>query len=449
MLSFFLWNCSTIYWIGFVEYSKEAALGAPLVVNTLLYSAGWRIFLWLKKRTNGNIFWTLPAVWIPMELVHYHWDLDFPWLTLGNGFAGFPILVQWFEWTGVFGGSLWVIWMNVLVFNAVKSKLTNQSIKLQPFVIGLLAPIFLSLTLWFVHNPDEGVKVNATAVQPNIDPYSQKYDAEEFLRQFDLLKSLSLRDSSDLVVWPETSIPGTFRIDMSSEPVARINSFWNKPALLIAGASCYDESAGVQHYYNAMLGFSGGKRTDFYAKSKLVAGIEKIPFSNLSVVQNLLLDFGGATVGMTGQKERAVFSFNTLKVEPLVCYEQEYGAYVSEGVNKGANLIAIGTNDGWWQNSQGHKQHFAFAGLRAIENRRWVVRAANTGISGFINSRGEVVGKTLNWAEEGAITQSVCLKEDQTIYARLGDWIAYLSIALLMILTIFPWIFNAEKTNRN
>ena len=116
---------------------------------------------------------------------------------------------------------------------------------------------------------------------------------------------------------------------------------------------------------------------------------------------------------------------------PVICYESIWGNYVSKYVKKGAQFIAIITNDGWWGNTSGKDQHLQYAKLRAIENRRWVARSANTGISGFINQRGDIVQQT-KWWQPAALNQEINLNEEITFYTQAGDIAAYLGLVLAL-----------------
>jgi len=131
------------------------------------------------------------------------------------------------------------------------------------------------------------------------------------------------------------------------------------------------------------------------------------------------------------------------KVAPIICYESVYGNFVNGFVKNGAQFLAVITNDGWWQNTQGHKQHLMFSKLRAIENRRSLVRSANTGTSAIINQKGDIV-KRLDYNKKGIIKASINLNNKLTFYNRYGDFIARISqfLSVLLILTIF---FTKQK----
>ncbi|HQH19920.1 MAG TPA: apolipoprotein N-acyltransferase, partial [Bacteroidales bacterium] len=170
----------------------------------------------------------------------------------------------------------------------------------------------------------------------------------------------------------------------------------------------------------------------------------------LKFLEKYALDLGGIVGSLGIQNERSVFTSNDgkIKAAPVICYESIYGEFVSKYVRNGANVICIITNDGWWENTAGYKQHFEYARLRAIENRKNIIQSANTGISGFINQRGDVIQKTSWWKEE-VLKDNVFLNDQKTIYVRYGDYIArtsyYMSLAIILF-TIFLSIKNRVKS---
>ena len=132
---------------------------------------------------------------------------------------------------------------------------------------------------------------------------------------------------------------------------------------------------------------------------------------------------------------------------PIICYESIYGDFVRQQVQKGAQLLCVITNDGWWGDTPGYKQHFSFARLRAIETRRWVLRSANTGTSGSIDPSGKIIKKTAYWTK-AAFSQTVQLRSDKTFYSKYGDWPAGLSLSwILYVFSIF--LMDKARKNRN
>ena len=189
---------------------------------------------------------------------------------------------------------------------------------------------------------------------------------------------------------------------------------------------------------NAAVLIDGSSKLQFYHKSKLVPGAEKLPFGEaLDFLKPLFAHFGGATGGYGSQdKPSVLYSQSGIGAAPVICYESIWGNYVGEYIRQGAQFIAIVTNDGWWGNTSGKDQHLLYAKLRAIENRRWVARSANTGISGFINQRGDIVQETKWWTPD-ALTQEINLNEDLTFYTKYGDWVLYLALLGGIVTLVF------------
>jgi apolipoprotein N-acyltransferase len=163
------------------------------------------------------------------------------------------------------------------------------------------------------------------------------------------------------------------------------------------------------------------------------------------------IDLGGIAGNMGTQETRAVFRHSQnpqLSGAPVVCYESIYGEYVSEYIRNGATAIFIITNDAWWSDSPGYKQHLAYASLRAIETRRDVARSANTGISGFINQKGELLQKS-GWWVPAALRGQVRFNQAQTFYTRYGEFIGHgtqwLALALAVLALVLGFTRRTAK----
>jgi apolipoprotein N-acyltransferase len=198
--------------------------------------------------------------------------------------------------------------------------------------------------------------------------------------------------------------------------------------------------------YNTALQLDNTGKIQVYHKSKLVPGVEKMPFPVLlKPLESLAINLGG-TIGSLGtQQQRTPFvSPAHLKVAPIICYESVFGEHVSEFVKNGAGLLFIITNDGWWGDTPGYKQHLIYGRLRAIENRRCVVRSANTGISCFINEKGDIEDAT-GWWQPAVIMKTLPIHEQLTFYTRHGDYIGRISAygTLFLILSVLLGRFSA------
>jgi apolipoprotein N-acyltransferase len=193
--------------------------------------------------------------------------------------------------------------------------------------------------------------------------------------------------------------------------------------------------------YNTAYYLGDDHRFQTYHKSKLVPGPETIPYPHVfGFLSDLLVDFGGTSGQLGKQKERTVF-FNRegIGLAPSICYESIYGDFMARYIRNGAHFIGIITNDGWWRDSPGHKQHLHYAVLRAIENRRSIARSANTGISAFINQKGEILKPTKFW-EQDVIKEKLQANTGMTFYTKYGDYIGRTAVWLSVLVFLAAWV---------
>ena len=454
---FFVWNTLSVYWIyNSVKIIVGEIVAVPITLipyclgPLLMAGACWFYFRMRVSAGRNLSLAALVCFWIGYEYIHQTWPLAFPWMTLGNGFAANHTWVQWYEYTGVYGGTIWIWLINILVFLFYVSLGEAQTAAYRrkliiSFTVILTLPIGFSLTRYYSYkeylDPSDVV-----VVQPNIDPYGKEAGTPVF-QQIASLTHLSdslAQPNTEFFIWPETAIPN----EMDEARITnygylrQTQNFLNKykNGNIITGAETFDlynrdetpsntPIPGGQFidHFNAALSIENSDNVQFYHKSKLVPGAEVIPFSSLSFLKPVFARFGGAAGSYGSQPEAGVFHTQSgIGSDPVICYESIFGGYVAASVLKGAQFIAIITNDVWWGNTAGKDQHLQYAKLRAIENRRWVCRSANTGISAFINQRGDIVKQT-NWMVRTAIKQDINLNSDLTFYSLHGDYIAYIA----------------------
>ena len=468
-LTFFLYNLGTTWWIY-----NSSAIGAVLafLFNSLLMTLAFQVYHMIHRKLGKDSgVWIILLVWPCFEWLHFNWELSWPWLTFGNIFATHVDWIQWYEFTGVLGGTIWVLLVNVFVFNSLKKYLINKDKSFFKssitFSFGVLAiPIIISkLILLTQDEPKTQKKYEVVVVQPNIDPYNEKFNPNstvenQLSRMFELANQ-KISSNTDLVVFPETAISlGFIENELKAYSFYQLldkelNS-WKNTDLLI-GASTYrifnkkhsrasikiPNTQGYFESYNSSLYLSGKHKASFIHKSKLVLGVEKIPFSQyFPFLERFSIDNGG-TSGTLGVEQYPKIFKRRMTIAPIICYESIYGEFVAKQVSKGADFLCILTNDGWWGNTPGHKQHFGFACLRAIENRKWVARSANTGISGFINEKGHVIQQS-NWWTPDAMKQTIFKNERKTFYSQYGDYLGKISFGLLLVVSMTS-IFKKKK----
>ncbi len=457
-IALLLWNTGTTFWIW--NASPEGSIAAFLI-NSIMMSLPFMVLHVFKKRTSSKkADWLFIYAWLAFEYLHLNWDISWPWLTLGNVFSTAPDMVQWYEYTGALGGSFWILFVNQRIFRYIKkmpahNRPINFSKAFNLIFFLLFAPAFLS---WYVLQQyvSTGKPVHVMVVQPNIDPYKDKFKGMTPEQQTEKILGLAMQqmDSSvELVCFPETALQGGLdetQLRFRSS-IMMVQQFKQKyPNLhILSGADTYrfyepgeKKSETARRYndeyfydsYNTALFFDKKDSIDIYHKCKLVPGVEKMPYPKLfGFLEKLAIGLGG-TSGSLGQDSMAkVFDIGrNNKIAPVICYESVYGEYVGEYINKGAGLICVITNDGWWGNTPGYQQHFDYARLRAIEMRRYIARSANTGISGFIDDKGYVMSKSKWWVED-ALKATVYIQTQETFYARYGDYIGKIAAVLLAL----------------
>ncbi len=455
--TFFLYNVLASYWV------TNTAFGAGLVAicaNTLLMCLPWLAYHYTARLMPRLGFASLIAYWITFEYFHYHWELNWPWLTLGNGFAQFPALIQWYEWTGVFGGTLWILVVNYLVAAQLRaptrlSPVLPREVKLAAVV---LMPIVVSLIRYATYTaPTDLAPIRVASIQPNLEPHYEKFTvpAGRQIDRFAKLTGDALAASAtrvDYVVFPETSI------DNVREDEAVKNTYLRQLAdilgprpntLLVSGVDAYyvfqpdearspavrtqgDPASGNSFEWEALNGalqFPLDPAADpdlvqTYRKGVFVPGAESFPYSRyLWFLGDFVEYLGGTLAGRGTQAKRTVFSGGPARIAPVICYESVFGEYFTGYIQAGAEVIFVMTNDGWWDDTGGHRQHLYFSSIRAIENRRDVVRSANTGISAFIDQRGKIVSQT-SYDEPTYLLGQMQPNRARTFYSSWGDLIA-------------------------
>ena len=469
-LSFFIWNLITTYWIYF---STPFGGAFAILANSLLMSLVFLLYHIVAKRTGftaGSAF--LICIWMVFEKIHLNWDFSWPWLNLGNVFSEYISWVQWYEFTGTFGGTLWVWLVNIAVFKAilqfrefkVKAIIYRSALKVS---LLILLPIGISLALYYGYEePKE--KLDVVILQPNINPYTEKYNTTD-TRIGELLLKLSeesVTDSTDLVIAPETVFADGTRlsgIDYSEavyfgQQISRINpnlSFlggvsmferFNDPNKVRKQTNRIGPNDWYDDYNSAFITRNSIDSIQLYHKSKLVVGVENFPYQSIlkPILGDVMIDLGGTVAMKTTQDDREVMWINDeLGTAPIICYESVYGEYVTGYVENGAGFLSIITNDAWWGNTQGHQQHLSYARLRAVETRRFVARSANTGISAIINSRGNIVQK-LGYEKQGSIKGAIGINTDKTFYVKYGDYIPRIA----QFLALFIFLFSMVKFKR-
>ncbi len=477
-LGFALFNLLATYWI---QYAHWTGLAAVCVFNASLMA----LVFWGAHRVSIRLGWqktllTLPFFWLTFEAFHQDWDMSWTWLTFGFSFAKHPEWVQWYEWLGAPGGTLWVWITNLLMYkiftNHILTKNYTQAAKAFAFVIVVIIGLPIVLSYLRYHTYQESTdKIEVVVVQPNFDAYDEKFDLPQSI-QVERFIGLALDKATRntrLFVGPETMLPENIEeANLQYHPDIRMLYTFKKnfpSADILLGASTYKTFMNINEVpvtarkydnhdawydlYNAALYFKEEPQPFPYHKSRLVVGVEHFPFSTVlkPLLSKAVGDFGGTTGTHGVQEERTVFTHSSgdFATSPVICFESVFGGFVGEFVRNGADFLCIITNDDWWDNTAAHLQHLHYARLRAVENRRSVARSANTGISAFINERGDIL-QSLPYREAGALRGEVTINKRLTFYSKSGDVIFRMAvfITLFMVLYAIAFRLRGKKIER-
>ena len=461
---FFIWNMATCWWI----WNSTPVATLAWLFNAMFMSIVFQVFHYTRLRIYGKHrgYYILPILWITFEFIHVNWKLTWPWLNLGHGFATYTRWVQWYEYTGILGGTLWIWIANIMLFKVVKPEEGRPTFRLVR-IIGLLAlilvPVFISYLIYFRYD-EKSDPVHVVVTQPNLDPYSEQYSippVEVAQMNIDLAKPL-IQENTRFIVAPESALQeAIWEGNLNWSPSLNLLDDFvdhNPEISFVIGASTFrripegEKVPGSARFhktqnfyydrYNTAFLVDSTKIKQKHHKSKLTPGVEYMPsWGPLSFLENLAIDLGG-TVGSLGiDKDPKPFqSSGKAVIAPLICYESVYGEFAGQFVKDGANIIFVITNDGWWGDTPGHKQHLYFSPLRAIETRRSIARSANTGISCFIDQRGDIHQATEYW-EPDAIAAELNFNDELTFYTKMGDYPGRIA-ALISVLFILIGFTN-------
>lgn len=478
-LCFMIWNIVTTGWLYGAKNPDGShsimAVAFPILVNSLLYSIVFQLY-YLYKKSQGT-YWGLAffiAIWLSFEKFHLGWEFSWPWLNLGNVFAEYPKLIQWYDTVGATGGTLWILIINVGIFYTIRTweagRIKKDLIKNSSIVgLTILLPMLVSLFKYRSFDEKPIGKVNVLMLQPDLDPYHEKYnkDSITILNELLQLADTPKKVKVDYYLAPETALPGRGSFSETglehSSIMQEVKNFVaNKPnSVFVSGISSHRfffKEAPINAYpigndiwvenYNTAIQLIPNEKIATYHKGKLVPGVEIFPYISVlkPILGDAMLNFGGTVSSLGMDTERKVFknSYNKGIIAPIICYESIYGEYVAEYVKNGANFLGIMTNDSWWGKTQGHQQLLAYAKLRAIETRREIARAANSGISAHINALGEIEQDTL-YGDETTLFAEIKLYDQTTFYTRAGDFISRLGIFGLGFLLFYMLIEQYQK----
>jgi len=495
---FFVMNLIACYWVGGFGNNVDIFLMISGVALSLLHPLFFFIpillLFFVKKVYGKNIsLLSFPFLWVSFEYCYSITELAFPWLLLGNTQTYDISRIQYISYTGVYGISFWIASINVLMYFLysylvadIKRRIDKKSIILVVLLVILYAlpSVFYKVIVSDYLSSSRTIEVSV--VQPNINPWDKWKQSREFDQVFEMMKLTndSLKNKKvDLIVWPETAIPFYIKFPSRNAEMESIKKYVDSintslltgsidmkiysPGEYIPPSSKRSGSSDFAYdsYNSAMFFQPYNHSVHTFHKMKLVPFSERIPYLDY---YPFLIDFLQWGVGISNwgigrdtiifelKKDIALNEGFGYKFCSMICYESIFPGFVADFVKKGSEFIVIITNDSWFGNSSGPYQHNQYAVLRAIENRRSVVRCANGGVSSFITPLGKIVEKS-DFMTKTVLTHNVIVEEQLTFYSEHGDIFArtvlYISILLMVSVFIFNIVYRikikVKKDDRN
>jgi apolipoprotein N-acyltransferase len=428
-----------LYWVvqvmtmyGGLSSVVATLVGSLLVAYLALFPGLFALFVGLAVRRFGVAgVWLAPFAWVAGEWVRSSFGGGFPWALLGSSQASVVPIAQLASVTGVYGLS----WIVALVGTAAAAVALSQRKAHRWAAAGVGVLLFAVAAAGALRVAEgsltqSGEVIRVGLVQGNIDQ-ANKWDPayrEPIMRRYIDLSRQAIGGGAALVIWPEAATPFFFDVDAAmAEPVRRLAVESRTP--FIIGSDEFERGATRETnriFNSAVLVGADGRSQGSYRKMRLVPFGEYVPLKQLLFFVGPLVE---AVSDFSAGDEPVVLNAGGRRVSVAICYESVYPWIARAFVARGSQLLATITNDAWFGRSSAAFQHFEQGALRAVEQGRYVVRAANTGISGAVDPYGRPIAQT-GLFETVAITVDVRLLNHRTIYSYLGDVMAWLSLAV-------------------
>lgn len=509
-LTYAIFCTISLYWVGGFTHLKDPYLmmagGLLLFWQPVYFAFVTLVFVFVRKQfgTKSGVM-AFPFLWVTAEWLYALTELSFPWLTLGNTQTYYLHTIQCIELTGVYGLSFWILVLNVVAYFIITEIFANGFSKIAGRRVALFAAIFLLPNMYpFVMRqigtvPALGRSLTIGIVQPNIDPWDKWEGASTFagrwkqtLHYLDVV-GRQKKDSIDIAILPETAImldlpanneyASIVQTTLDGLNIGLVSGYIGmhiysagkapRTSSVFQGTSVHYDAFNAVLYVqprsecnksnntvhpvpsaeriqtnNTVIPVPSAERIQTYNKVRLVPFAERIPYADAvpSLIDPLRWGVGISNWGLG--KDSTVFRdvrYNA-KFLAMICYESIFPEYVSTYVKRGAEFLIFITNDSWWGNTSGARQHNRYAVLRAVENRRWVARCANGGISCFIDPDGAMYDATEMYTET-SIHHRIETRTDLTFYARHGDWLARLCavVCVLWIIAAVVLFFGKKR----
>lgn len=451
-------NLTAFHW-SFSDFLKMYA-NVPLYVSFIIYLVlGLYLAFYygvfslavnrLSNRLNFPVYLSAPFIFVFLEYIRANVFTGFPWELLGYSQYKFLPLIQIADITGVYGVSFIVILFNSTAAEALKRYTTEKKkVPLKPvlFALVITIPCLIYGFLRLNQHEKETRYIRISLIQANIsqtDKMSNEVKvAQSIIDTYGKLTYRALDNSPDLIIWPETAMPFIFGLNKKpSEGLLEFQKKTGKP--LLAGLTVLKDNE-KRIFSNGAVLIKDGVISGIYDKMKLVPFGEFVPFGlkTKKIIENF--DY------MEGQ-DYTVMDVNGIRFSPLICYEIIFPTLARNFVSMGAELLIAISNDAWFGKTSAPYQHFSMAVFRAVENRVPIARAANSGVSGFIDEKGRILKQSDIFKDE-SLTEIVTVSRHNSFYTQHGDMFVYICIGLsciLLTVMILSQKFNITFSKRH
>jgi len=424
---------AVLYWVALFSAVGFAALVLYMSVYPILFLLGLNL-LW--KRARLPLWLVAPVLWVALEHLRASGELAFTWAQLCYSLSYHPILLQTADVVGPYGLTFWIVLVNALIFMALIQSGRPRPLPLAFLALVLLIPLAYGYRCLREETLLEGDEINVSLIQPNIEQdqkWSRSYRDTTF-QILEALSSQSLSSNPDIIVWPETAVPAYVKHDAASSGRISAAAEGSGVAYLV-GSQDYDR-VGEKDFlvYNSAFLFhrDGLMDEERYSKMRLVPFGEKLPYeSYFSSLKGIKYKGGHFSEG----KDFTLFEVDGFKFGVLICFESTFPELSREFCRRGADFIFNITNDAWFLRTSAPYQHASALPLRAVENRIYIGRAANTGISMIVDPLGRVMQGTRIFTRS-LITGTIHARSQRTFYCVNGDLAAYFSWFVLIVAAI-------------
>ncbi len=444
LVSGIVYFTGTLYWVTNVmaAYGGLPVPGA-IGVNALLvlYQASYVAFFGmmlarLTRLGGGRLVLAAPLLWVAMEFARAHFLSGFPWVLLGYSQAAVLPIAQLASIAGVFGVSWLVATINASVAFALMAQTQKMRRPFTPMAVTFL--LVIAIGVWgsvriargALLTAGEPVRVGLIQGNVSLEDKMDERRSRGIYASYLQMTRQAIFQGAQFVVWPESAVPFYFEEDAAAVELRRVAAEARVPVLV--GTDQIERGRPPKYYNGAVMLDESGVTAASYQKMHLVPFGEYVPARQLFFFMSRLVE---AVSDFSAGTSPTLLPVRGHRVSVSICYEVVYPDLVRRFVNDGAELLTTITNDAWFGPTSAPYQHFAQASLRAVENGRFLVRAANTGVSGVVDPYGRVVQSSAIF-EPAIVLGDARFLATRTIYSRIGDVVAFAAIAATALLLL-------------